>query len=206
MKKISAVVLDLGGVVFDLDWRRAMQGLQVTDLSQSADFPKWVDSWSVCDQFERGKMSENEFFTAFQRECHVSLPIPALIDAWNSLIVGPVFGIEKFLGSLPDTPIFALSNTNATHFNHLETQYKEVMSQFDIVFTSHQLGLRKPEKQIFEEAVRAIQFPHSQILFIDDTMRHVDAAREVGLCAEQCVSSVQKLGELLRQYGCKFEH
>jgi putative hydrolase of the HAD superfamily len=71
---------------------------------------------------------------------------------------------------------------------HRGTHMREVLGYdavFDVSCYSWELGAAKPDPEFFAEAVRRIGGEPSAILFIDDVIQNVTAAREAGLIAEQ---------------------
>jgi len=56
------------------------------------------------------------------------------------------------------------------------------------VFTSCDIGLRKPEAAAFAHIVSEIGVPASRILFFDDTLENVEGARACGLQAVHVTS------------------
>jgi putative hydrolase of the HAD superfamily len=54
---------------------------------------------------------------------------------------------------------------------------------------SHRLGMAKPDAAIYRQAVEGMELPAEEILFVDDRMENIEAARVVGMMA------VQYLGE-----------
>jgi epoxide hydrolase-like predicted phosphatase len=54
---------------------------------------------------------------------------------------------------------------------------------FDVVVDSCEVGLRKPDPAIFRLTCERLGVAPEAAVFLDDTRRHVDAAREVGLHA-----------------------
>jgi putative hydrolase of the HAD superfamily len=56
---------------------------------------------------------------------------------------------------------------------------------FDVSCYSCELGVTKPDREFFRRALDQIGAHASEVLFIDDAMRNVEAAREAGLCAER---------------------
>lgn len=62
---------------------------------------------------------------------------------------------------------------------------KEVgLSNYDYVFLSFELGLRKPDIRIYEEVQKRLPFKKENILFIDDKEKNVLKAKEFGWNAE----------------------
>jgi putative hydrolase of the HAD superfamily len=55
---------------------------------------------------------------------------------------------------------------------------------FDRQFLSYELGLAKPDREIFERVVDDLDVSAEEILFLDDNQINVDGARSVGMRAE----------------------
>ena len=67
---------------------------------------------------------------------------------------------------------------------------------FDTVVISGEVGMRKPERQIFELALDRIGLPASQCVFVDDVPHNIDAALEAGLVGIVHRSFEETAGEL----------
>ncbi|HEU4811737.1 MAG TPA: HAD-IA family hydrolase [Nocardioides sp.] len=74
---------------------------------------------------------------------------------------------------------------------------------FDESFYSCDLGAAKPESAFFAAAVDRLGATAPQVLFVDDHAPNVDAAREVGLAAEQwhIADGFDRLHALLSGHG-----
>jgi putative hydrolase of the HAD superfamily len=89
---------------------------------------------------------------------------------------------------------------------HRAAHMREVLGYdalFDVSCYSWELGARKPDPAFFAEAARRIGAQPAAILFIDDSARNVDAARDAGLAAEQWTfgSGHDALLDLLAKHG-----
>jgi putative hydrolase of the HAD superfamily len=98
-----------------------------------------------------------------------------------------------------DYPLFLLSNTNALHFEYIQENYP-VLKHFSQFVLSYQVGSRKPEKGIYQHLIQQAGTAPGQILFIDDKMPFVAAAREHGIQAWQ-FTSCEALKQQLLEYG-----
>ena len=58
-----------------------------------------------------------------------------------------------------------------------------MLDAFDLALGSHQLGLRKPDAAIYDEALRRLGVPADAVLFFDDSRANVEAARALGMQA-----------------------
>jgi putative hydrolase of the HAD superfamily len=53
----------------------------------------------------------------------------------------------------------------------------------DVIVYSHETGVAKPEPLIFRLACEALGVDPAELVFVDDTRQHVDAARDLGIQA-----------------------
>jgi putative hydrolase of the HAD superfamily len=67
-------------------------------------------------------------------------------------------------------------------------------------YFSDELGLVKPEREIFEHVIGDLKVAPERIAFFDDTPVNVEAAREVGMTAIR-VDGVEALEAELRHLG-----
>jgi epoxide hydrolase-like predicted phosphatase len=52
---------------------------------------------------------------------------------------------------------------------------------FDVVIDSSEVGVRKPDPQIYEELIRRVGLPAGQIAFVDDLPENLPAAQQLGI-------------------------
>ena len=77
---------------------------------------------------------------------------------------------------------------------------KGVYSHFDVVVLSYQVGLAKPQKEIFEHALKELRLKAGECVFIDDKIENIAAAKSLGFKAihfkdaEQLASELKGLG------------
>ena len=84
--------------------------------------------------------------------------------------------------------LFLLSNTNSVHTeyytNYLKREYNlQFPVLFEKVFYSHEVGMRKPDREIFEYVLSNKRMLPSETLFIDDTEINTDVASDAGMMA-----------------------
>jgi glucose-1-phosphatase len=114
----------------------------------------------------------------------VSLTDEQFTEGWNAVILGEVSGIKPLLREAKKSfPLYAFSNTNFTHLEYVMRHHADVLGLFEKLFTSCELGKRKPTKEAFELVVRNIGVSANEILFFDDLSENVEGARRAGLQA-----------------------
>ena len=83
--------------------------------------------------------------------------------------------------------IFLLSNSNKIHFDKYNTdlQQEYKINEFDEIFEkayfSFNMGMIKPNKDIFQFVLSQNNLKANETLFIDDSIQHINTAKELGL-------------------------
>jgi putative hydrolase of the HAD superfamily len=80
-------------------------------------------------------------------------------------------------------PLFLLSNTNSLHFDYIKERFAAILRPFQAFILSYQVGSRKPEAAIYQALIQQVGRPAHEILFLDDKVAFVEAARSQGLAA-----------------------
>jgi HAD superfamily hydrolase (TIGR01509 family) len=195
-----ALVLDLGGVVLELDFPRFSRELGLGSERDAEAVLRKLDGWKLYDAFERGTIAEADFFTHLATRLRTTRSRDELLAAWNTVFRQTVPGVEPLLTELAGkVPLYILSNTNVAHIRYAVAQFP-VLALFQKILTSYDLGARKPEPEIYRRMLGAIQRRPNEILFIDDRQDNVLAARAVGLQAELCLNSGTRLREIVHRY------
>ena len=82
--------------------------------------------------------------------------------------------------------LFLLSNTNSIHINQINKllyknyNLKSLDPLFDKVYLSHQIGMRKPNKETFEWVLKDAGILAQETLFIEDSIQHIESAYKLG--------------------------
>lgn len=76
----------------------------------------------------------------------------------------------------------AISNTNAVHVAWLDAHVPE-LNEFELVIMSNEVGMLKPDPEIFALALEILDAQPAQVLYIDDLAENVEAARQLGMSA-----------------------
>ena len=180
MPEIKAVLFDMGGVIVQLDSLENVLGPSA--LSSDEIWNTWILSQAV-QQFERGQCTVEHFAFEILQELKLEGTVDAFIERFLAFPQGLYPGAVELGGDVPDGVITAvLSNTSAIHW--------ENQKDADIVrglcarsYLSYEIGLAKPEREIFDYAVADLGLPADQVLFIDDNQINVDGAVTAGLQA-----------------------
>ncbi len=134
----------------------------------------------VANDFETGRISEDEFLTDAIARCQLSCDIEK-VRAHLEEIFWPNEDVCNLIPKLAQShSIYLLSNTNATHARRFQQDYASTLGHFDRLFMSHELGVMKPDSQIYERVQQEIGLPSESLLFVDDLEANIEAARSAG--------------------------
>jgi len=78
-----------------------------------------------------------------------------------------------------------ITNINDIHFRYLTNEMRHIFTPFDNIIASHLVGLRKPEREIYELAKALLEKkginPQTEAIFVDDVLDNIMAARRAGI-------------------------
>ena len=182
--EIDALLFDLGGVIFEIDFGGALavwsaySGEQEDAIAERFRFDPYYE------RHERGEIDASQYFQSLRSLLGIDLTEAQFAEGWNS-IYGPELEIVE---ELPDLvagkiPLFAFTNSNPTHQAAWERRYSGALSIFQKIFVSSEMGVRKPEPRSYRAVSRELGVPLERIVFYDDTLENVHGARAVGMQA-----------------------
>lgn len=183
------LVFDFGGVLFD--WRPAellKHALpdRVTDETSAAHwvqqvFQSYGGDWGA---FDRGEIGADEVTERIARRTGLAeAETRAIVDAVPALlrpVPSTVALLDRLRGS--GVPLYYLSNMPAPYADHLEREHAFVGWFADGVF-SGRVRVSKPDPAIFALAAGRFGVPAQELVFLDDHLPNIAAAREAGWTA-----------------------
>ena len=183
--KPELLLFDLGGVLVDFAGPQELG----RHLRWSSTPEVILERWTQCphtDEFERGKLLPAQWAGRFIRDWDVELAPEEFLAKFTTWSRRVLPGAKELLDELrPRYRLAALSNSNELHWER-NTNELRIIEMFEFAISSHQIGLCKPDPEIFKVAVgRAKVSSPAAIVFFDDLAANVEAARSVGLRAYQ---------------------
>ncbi|MFI3306147.1 MAG: HAD family phosphatase [Rikenellaceae bacterium] len=187
LKNIECIVFDIGGVLVDLNLERCISQFKTLGF---ADAERLVSCYHPADFFgalERGELSVGEFCDKIREVSGLdSLSDDSICCAYCSLLESIPRQKLQMLESLRGRGfrLFALSNINPVMISMIrgffEADGRSADFYFEEMFLSFEMGVMKPSREIYERVVAATGVEPSRILFVDDGVKNVEAARELG--------------------------
>jgi len=187
VKKIRNIIFDLGGVILNINPALtvdAFRNLGCKDFYEG-------DNESLCKELfynlENGSSSP-EVFRDNVRMMFVNHKNDEEIDrAWTAMILDIPAVRVRYLEELKKSyRIFLLSNTNEIHRRKFHRDFEagfgySFYDLFERNFYSHEMGMRKPNLQIYLKALSTAGLVPEETLFIDDMEENTEAARSAGM-------------------------
>lgn len=184
VERIAAIVFDLGGVLVEVDFHRALaRWAAAAGVPAERLAPRFQRDDAFCAH-ERGELDDRGYFAHLRALLGIDIGDADLLAGWNAALGEPLPGVAALLRGLA-LPLYVFSNTNPAHLAHFTPRYADLFRNFRKIITSCQLGARKPEREAFLRLAKLIGVPPQRILFFDDLEENVLGARRAGLSAFQ---------------------
>lgn len=187
--KIKNIIFDFGGVIFDIDYQKPILAFKKLGIPEFEKLYHKVAQTNIFNNLETGEISQDEF-VAFLLE-KINDPIikgDQVIEAWNAILLDISKERVAIIHNLKEKyNIILLSNTNKIHVDAFEIIVEKSVgleyfkSAFKNVYYSNEIGMRKPNKNIFLEVCKWNGFIAEETLFIDDSIQHIEGAASCGI-------------------------
>jgi putative hydrolase of the HAD superfamily len=181
--RIDAVILDFGGVLWDMRWDVASELDRQHGLPRASVFDTLyrTDTWR---EIERGvgDVAQWRERAHLALEERASRPLPRLHETWRQAQHAIVPNVALVRALRPPYKVSVLSNADATLRRRLQDDIG-IHDLFDDIVCSAEVGLAKPDPAIFRLAAGRLGVPPERCVFVDDFEPNVAAAAGVGMQA-----------------------
>lgn len=188
MKKIDAIIFDLGGVLLNIDFKNVSIAFRNLGLHNFDELYSQNTVGRLFHDLETGHISNDDFFDAINRNSSKPISSEDIIDSWNSMLLDFREKSLKALGDLKSRyRLFLLSNTNSIHLKAFNSIFQKTNGDgsfnnyFEKAYYSNEIGLRKPDPESYQLVIDENNLVASRTLFIDDTVPNIEGAKKVGL-------------------------
>jgi HAD superfamily hydrolase (TIGR01509 family) len=196
---IKTIIFDFGNVFINLDIEGAVKhtfnAFKIDALSE--------EMMAFNSFYEQGLISTEEFIE-FYAENFPDISGEELISIWNFMLKDfPEYRLD-FLKQLKDTSkykLILLSNTNELHIDWVKKNvpfYKAFQNCFDAFYLSHEINLRKPNRNIFDYVLNENNINANECLFIDDNKANCETAALLGIETWHINADAEDVSDLLK--------
>jgi glucose-1-phosphatase len=198
---ITWFLIDLGNCMIKLAYERVIAAI-CRDASVGRDaLIELLEQPGGYRDMERGAVTFREFYDFLCDKAGYRGSTFDLRRIWSDFFDGPMPGAEALLEQIREKYRVAfLSNSNEIHAELIPRQFASLFRKDDRFVLSHRFRVAKPDPEIFRRALEVIGALPQHVVFIDDLLENVLAARSIGIRSFQFVSAHQ-LGRELAAEG-----
>ena len=174
---IKNIIFDVGGIILD-DSVENLSKLFNKDMSEiykkiySGDFKQCL----------LGKLTCSEYIKKFENDKDYKY-ISKILEPSNQKIINPLIKENyDYICNLKNRGyhLYILSNLTKETYDYLKSII-DINTFFDGAVFSYEIGIKKPDKEIFKLIINRYSLDSNETLFFDDKQRNIDAAIETGL-------------------------
>jgi putative hydrolase of the HAD superfamily len=180
---IKNIILDFGDVLINLDkpaTAKAMGQHGFTEITPNLE--------SLFQNYEKGLIASSDFL----HEVSTHFPNASreyLTQAWNSILLDfPEHRLE-FIEQLAienQFKMILLSNTNDLHIEFVKEKmgmerFNRFKDAFDVFYLSYEMGMRKPDVEIFDFVLQENKLTPEETFFVDDVKENTNSAAALGI-------------------------
>ena len=123
----DAVILDLGGVIINLDYNKTIRAFEALGMSDFKTVYSQAAQTNLFNDFETGKVSAQHFINSLLPHLKQGTSPNKVVHAWTAMILDvPQKKLELLETLKKRLPIFLLSNTNELHIPAVRREFAKV--------------------------------------------------------------------------------
>jgi 2-haloacid dehalogenase len=201
MNKIDAIVFDLGGVLIDWNPNYVFDNVFENDEEKKKFFFENVCTSDWNENQDAGYPIQKATEDLVAKHPEWKEHIEAYYGRWEEMLGGPINESVEIFRQLKESgkyKLYALTNWSAELFPVALQRY-EFLHWFDGRVVSGEEKMRKPFPEFYQLILNRFQLVPQETLFIDDNLRNVKAAEEIGIKSirfqspEQLKSDLQEM-------------
>ncbi|KGY12692.1 HAD family hydrolase [Vibrio tubiashii] len=200
---IKNVVFDVGNVI--VRWA-PLEIIRLTfgDVEQPEAMAKNVFMSDIWLDLNRGLLTEQEAKLRYQQELDFTADDSYRLFYYVKRSLIELYGSVALINKLKSAGygVYALTDNVTELVDYLKQEY-DFWPLFDGATVSADLGLLKPQPEIYQSLLTSNNLVAEECVFLDDMPHNVEGAKNVGIHAIQFFSAAQAEQEL-KTLGLKF--
>jgi putative hydrolase of the HAD superfamily len=186
--KFKAVIFDFGNVIINIEFQRIYKAFAKFTSKPIAYIEKRITEDQIFRRYESGQFTDEEFREVIRQTLGFPLSDHEVDTAWNAILLDiPTDRIDLIHKIRQNYPVFLLSNTNNIHITASNNYLKKTHGinsldiLFDQLFLSYEMGMWKPDTEIYFEVLRSINLEPNEVIFFDDNLQNIESAKAIGM-------------------------
>lgn len=187
MHTIKNIIFDLGGVIIDLDRDRAVRSFEAIGVEDADQLIDAYEQKGIFQDLETGRIGVEEFCDKLRLHTGKNLSFENIKKAWMGFIVDtPQYKLDYIWGLRAHYKLYLLSNTNPiiqlewAQTDRFTEAGRPLNAYFDKLYTSYEVGVTKPDRQIFDFMIQDTGIRPAESLFVDDGKSNIEVAERLG--------------------------
>lgn len=178
MKRV--ILFDLGKVLIDFDFSIALERLKKYTCCNAQEIMDFFRNSKVAQGWDKGTIREEEFYQAAKQTLGFSIAMEPFRQIWNEIFTVKREMVDFALSLKNRFQIGILTNTNPWHIHYIREQYSW-MRELRTQIASCEVGLLKPDPEIYRLAMRRLNAVPEEIVYVDDSEENVLSAQKIGI-------------------------
>jgi putative hydrolase of the HAD superfamily len=199
MDGISTILWDIGGVLLTNAWDRQQRDAVLTHFAlDHADFER--RHAEVDQAWEKDAIGVDEYLrhtVFFEPRSFTQAQFLDAIRAESQVLQDSAIGILRQFSASEQYELATVNNESRA-MNEFRLTKFGLLQDFSAFFSSCYLGLRKPDRKIYQIALDVLQRDPERVAFIDDRPENVAAAVSLGIHGIRYQGSAQLIEELAK--------
>ncbi len=181
-KKIKFILTDLDGIIRVWSNEKVSKYEKVNGLDYGSIHEIFFES-TLLNNAITGIITDDEWreeISLLLKDKYPDLNIDELADLLRNekyTINHKVFGLYKKY--FPESLL--ILTTNATSRLDLDLEKDNIISLFDFIYNSSEIGVAKPQDEYYLRIKEDLGFMFDEIIYIDDSLKNIEAAHKLGI-------------------------
>jgi HAD superfamily hydrolase (TIGR01509 family) len=197
---ITWFLFDLGNTLIKLAYERVLENVCRVSTIDRDELVELLEAPGGYRDLERGAVSFREFYDFICDHTGYRGTVRDFRALWSDFFDGPITGAEELLDRVRRKYRVAfLSNSNEVHAELIPRKFATLFRKDDRFVFSYRFKVAKPDPDMFRRALEVIGALPQHVVFVDDLIENVLAARSIGIRSFQFTDTDTLTKELLQE-------
>ena len=176
-------VFDVGNVLIEWDPRHLYRQL-FDETGEMEHFLTHICTQQWNEEHDRGRSFADGVRMLVHRFPEHEAAIRAYDERWHEMVPRQITRSVEVLAALrrDRIPNYAITNFSAEKFPGVQTRFPFLAGFAGIIVSGHE-GLLKPDPAIYRLLLERYSLHAAQCVFVDDSLKNVEAAQQIGMRA-----------------------
>ncbi|MHA8052201.1 HAD family hydrolase [Aquirufa sp. OSTEICH-129A] len=185
---VPSLLFDLGNVLLPIDLDKTYQSFANFSSRYTAEeIEEITHNEALWANYESGLQSDAAFRDSLRNALFLDCSDEQFDQAFSALLLDFHPGVYAWLENVGKKfPIYLLSNTSSIHAQQftqvpLGPEGESLFALFRKTFFSFDLGMIKPDENIYHHVLNELSLKPDQLVFFDDNFHNIESAKRVGI-------------------------